>query len=181
LLTGLTPLDLIVCAVTTQETTMATHKAYVVHHVPGRLRLRVPAHRADTDFFEDVSQRLMACKSVREVVVNPLTAGILLHYEADLPTLLLEATEAGLTELAEVEFGLPPLVPVATQLTARMREVDGHIARATHDTVNGTSIVVLGLLLAGGLQVLRGHLFGSAVPLLWYAWQAVSGPPTQRG
>lgn len=156
-----------------------TQKAYIVHHIPGRLRLRVPDRRNDTEFFQEVSTRLSACDSVREVVVNPVTAGILVYYEGDLPTLLMEAMGAGLMELANVKLGLPPLVPVAERLLGRLREVDGRILQATHGTVDGTTITVIGLLLAGSLQVLRGQVLGSAVPLLWYAWQAVSGPPTR--
>lgn len=157
-----------------------TQKAHIVHHIPGRLRLRVPHRRDDTDFFEEVLRRFLTCDSVTKVDVNPSTAGILLHYDAALPVLLLEAAEAGLTELADIELGLQPLVPISEHLTTRLGDVDRQISQFTQGTVNGTTVVILFLLLAGGLQVLRGRVLGSAVPLLWYAWQAVRGLPTQH-
>jgi len=183
LLTGLAPVDLITCVINPflSEPFMA-HKAYIVHAIPGRVRLRVPEKRGDLEFFEDVRRRLRDCPSIQAIDINPNTAGILLHYQGGDPTVLfIEAANVGLTELAEIRSGLPPLEPINRRLMNRLREVDGRIAHATKGTTDGAAVAVLGLLLAGGLQVIRGEVLGSAIPLLWYAWQAVSGPPTPRG
>jgi hypothetical protein len=154
------------------ENAMA-NTAYVVHHTPGRVRLRIPSRRDDVAFFQDIETRLSQCTSVQQVRSNPATAGVLVRY-ADEMSLLQELGEIGLPEV-QVEFGLPPLEPVGARLVRRLTQVDRGIVSATRGQVDGTGLTLLFLLGASLVQIARGDVFGAAVPLLWYAGQTVNG------
>src|SRR5882672_4071412 len=175
-LTGCTPLELLFATVHHYrylEPRMA-HKAHIVHHSPGRVRLRLHRKRHDPEFFRAVQDRLMRCDNVHQVDVNPATGSILVRYSGEISGLIGQAMAHGLTEFAEVELGLPPVEPVSSLLKGRMADVSTMLSRATGGTVDGGTAVVVTLLVAGTWQFLRGQVLGPAVPLLWYAAQAVS-------
>lgn len=151
------------------------HKAHVVHHSTGRVRLRMQHKRHDAEFFRAVQERLSSIDGVQHVEVNPATGSILVRYSGEISRLIGQAMAHGLQEFAEVEFGSPPLGSISDRLKGRMGDVSALIARATGGTVDGGSAVVIALLVAGTLQFVRGQVLGPAVPLLWYAAQAVSG------
>lgn len=182
LLTGYTPVDLVISCVThcreSREAAM-TDKAYVVHRIPGRIRLRMPGRQYDANFFRDVETRLAQCPSVQQVKANQNTGSVLVHYTGELPMLLAEAMGAGLGDLA-IEAGLPPLEPIGGRLRGRLGDLSEKVSRSTNGVVDGPGAVVIGLLLAGTLQALRGQVLGPAVPLLWYAAQAVYGMMPDR-
>lgn len=52
----------------------------IVHHVPGRLRIRVMDPHADADFFSEVKQAIGALSGVDSVRVNLPTASIVVDY-----------------------------------------------------------------------------------------------------
>jgi hypothetical protein len=154
--------------------------AYVVHHTPGRVRLRIPGRRNDGAFFRDVEERLKQCASVREVRSNPETAGILVRYTND-ASLMTEIAEAGLSELVRVEFGLPPIEPIGQRFAQRLQTIDRGIQTATRGQVDGSGLTLLALLCSSFFQIVRGReVFGAAVPLLWYAGQAINGALPSR-
>jgi hypothetical protein len=152
-----------------------THKAHVVHHIPGRVRLRVPAKRRHHAFFHDVKQRLEGCDAVSSVAVNPASGSVLIRYEGSIEELLAQAAVAGLLEFLEVTEELPLLEPIADQLVESLGHVDRHITRSTGGALDGRSALLIAFVAAAVWQSLRGQLFGPAVPLLWYAAQALSG------
>ena len=175
ILTGYTPLELLFATVHHYrylEPRMA-HKAHVVHHSTGRVRLRMHHKRHDPEFFRAVQDRLTRCDNVHQVDVNPATGSILVRYSGEISSLIGQAMAHGLTEFADVELGLPPEAPVSDLLKDRLMQVSTKLTRATG--VDGGTAVVVGLLVAGTWQFMRGQVLGPAVPLLWYAAQAVSG------
>lgn len=150
-------------------------KAHVVHHIPGRVRLRIPAKRRDHTYFADVKAKLESVPSIHGVEVNPASASVLVRYAGPLTSLLVEAAAAGLYELAEVSDELPPVPPVADKLVDRLLDLDQQIAQSSGGSLNGRSVVLIALLLAAGMQLYRGQFLGPAVPLLWYAANALGG------
>ena len=60
-----------------------TSKAHIVHHVPGRLRLKVPGAKGNADFLDKVKAALDPIQGIREIDVNPLTGSVLVHYDPD--------------------------------------------------------------------------------------------------
>jgi hypothetical protein len=175
LLDTIDPLDLLVSLVTdSPEGSLRdmSPKAVIVHHARGRVRLRVSQRRYDRAFFEEIKQRLLTCQSVQTVEVNPRSASVLILYEGTVATLLQQVFEAGVTALVEIEF--PTAAPLTDQMADRLKAIDTVIVRTTHGSVDGAGVVVTLLLAAAGVELLRGRVFG-AIPMLWYAGQAIGG------
>lgn len=170
------PLELVISVIYRYrwETAM-DNTAYIVHHTPGRVRLRIPGRRDDAAFFREVEERVQQCASVREVRSNPTTASILVRYTND-ASLMNEIAEVGLSELVRLEIGLPPIEPIGQRFTQRLQSIDHRIHAATAGQVDGSGLTLLVLLCSSLFQIVRGReVFGAAVPLLWYAGQAING------
>ena len=150
-------------------------KAHVVHHIPGRVRLRIPAKRRDRAYFEQVKARLEQIHLISAVEVNPASASVLVRYAGPLANLLVEAAGAGLHELAEISDDLPPVPPVTDTVIERLIDLDKQIIESSGASLNGRAMLLLGLVAAAGVQLYRGQLLGPAVPLLWYAASALGG------
>ena len=151
-------------------------KAQVVHHMSGRIRLRIRAKRFDDAFFAEVAQRLGRCDNVHHVSVNPASASVLILYSGQLAALIGQAYAAGLAEMAEIELS-PPTQPITSRMLTRLRGIDCRINRMTYGEADGSAAMMLTLLLAGAVQLARGQVFG-AIPMLWYAGQAIGMFPT---
>lgn len=54
--------------------------AYVSHHVPGRLRLKVPVGKGDPALLEKIAGVIRSISEVRAVDCNPLTGSLLVTY-----------------------------------------------------------------------------------------------------
>lgn len=154
--------------------------AHIVHHIPGRVRLRVPHRRDHHGFFAEVHQRLETCPNVTGISTNPATASILVRYKGELAEVLGQAAAVGIHELLEMNDGLPPVPQVVGALLGRLAHADSQITERTSGSLDGRSTVLLVLIAAGIVQLLRGQVLGPAMPLLWYAAQAI-GLPTRPG
>jgi hypothetical protein len=60
----------------------AARRASIVHHVPGRLRIRVTGAQNEADFFEAVQQVIRGLSGVKSVRVNPAASSIVVGYSA---------------------------------------------------------------------------------------------------
>jgi hypothetical protein len=58
----------------------AAFEVSLVHHVPGRLRLRSAALKGDARAGEGIQERLAVIAGVHSVTVNPKTGSLLLQY-----------------------------------------------------------------------------------------------------
>lgn len=161
------------------ETPMTT-KAHVVHHIPGRVRLRVPSRRRQPAFFHDVKKRLEGLDSVSSVSVNPTSGSVLIRYQGQIEQVLAQAATVGLVELLEVTTDLPFLEPIAEQLISRLGDIDQTISKRTQGALDGRSALLAGFLVAAIVQAFRGSLLGPAIPLLWYATQAMGSSLPSR-
>jgi hypothetical protein len=54
--------------------------AYVVHHIPGRMRIKIPGARGKLELLRDVAEVLRALSYVTAVDANPLTGTLLVRY-----------------------------------------------------------------------------------------------------
>jgi copper chaperone CopZ len=59
----------------------AAFEVGLVHHVPGRLRLRSAALKGDARAGEEIKERLAAIAGIRSLTVNPKTGSLLLEYD----------------------------------------------------------------------------------------------------
>jgi hypothetical protein len=156
-----------------EDTTRMAHKGYIAHHIPGhRIRIRVPHKKRDSAFFQGVATQLNGIDGVK-VSVTPETGSVLVHYKGDLEHLLLSAAEAGLSELIELEMGGEPLEPLADRLLSQAGAIEQKLLASTGGQVDVRTFAMLGLVLAAGVQLFRGQIFGPAVPLLWYTAEII--------
>jgi hypothetical protein len=116
------------------------HKTQIVHHIEGyRIRLRTPSKRHDDAFFQNVKERLNRIEGM-QASVQPLTGSVVIHYSGSLAAFFEKAAETGLSELLEIETGVPE--PVAEGLQTLVPS-------------DWKGVLFVALLIFGGLQVLR--------------------------
>ena len=140
-------------------------KAHLVHSIPGRTRLRILGRRGDRAFFAELTERLSASRGVRSVRANPLTGSVLVHHDADVPALLMEAAANGLGDLVELALTCPP---VAHRLREDAVAADQAIRRVTGGELDLATVAALGLVAMAGFQLVWGRRPASAVSLAWY-------------
>lgn len=154
--------------------------AFVIHELPGRLRLRIPERRGDAVFFAELAERLTECPGVTSVESNLLTGSLLLFH----------ALETGMLEIARYSeqsalFRIEPSSATAAG-TLSQRAVKGFdgldrsLAAASGglvDLQSGFLLLLLGLAL---YQLRQGRILAPAISLFWEAIK-LAGPDKIRG
>jgi hypothetical protein len=120
--------------------------AEVVHAIPGRARLRIPARRGDAVFFASVATGLSAIPGVFHAQVRPMTASIVIRHSAPLARIGEAAEKARLFALAIA--ATPP--PSAFRIEPKAALV--------------ASLGVFALW-----QLTQGRVLPPALTLAWYA------------
>lgn len=138
------------------ETSTPLPLAEVVHHLPGRVRLRVDSRRGDAAFFANVAKRGAQIPGVRAIKANPRTGSLLVEYDGAPDALLRLAREHGVLRIASP-------APRAVPRMARSRRFV---------RVQPLSVAAAGLAGLGLFQATRGRLLGSATENLWNAYGA---------
>ena len=151
-------------------------KAYVIHHAPGRIRLRVPERRHQASFFADLQERLSKCGNVTAAEANPLTGGVLVRYTGEIEAVVAQALSNGLHEIVDIENSPPPVATVTERVRDQFARIDEAVKRQTAGEIDARSLAILGLLGTAFAQILRGDILGPAIPLLWYASQMATLP-----
>ena len=127
------------------EHTTARSAAQVTHRLPGRTRLRIPAHRGDPAFFARLVERARGLPAVRTARVNPTTGSVLLEHEGEV-------------EPISRALGLDIVAPQPPAPRARRP-----VAPASP-----FGIAAIGFGAASAVQLARGRLAGdSAIENLW--------------
>jgi len=160
---------------------MLVHGATVVHHIPGRLRVRLPRSQRDPRVLKELRDFVCGLGGVRSVQINPATGSILVHYhpesQADIQSLLAHSHEAALA------VGTPPELTEADELAEKIEreaeflaahsELAFHLVRAVK-TLNreireaSGNTVDLKVLLPAGLALWAFFKAGSEVATpLW--------------
>jgi hypothetical protein len=73
--------------------------AYVHHHIPGRLRIRVPAAKGQEELLRELSSAIARAPGISEVAYNQVTGSILIQYSLN-EHHNLESLDAGLSASA---------------------------------------------------------------------------------
>jgi Heavy metal associated domain 2 len=105
--------------------------AIVLHHVPGRMRLRVPTARGDAGMLDQIRQALMPLSGVRNIHTNPGIGTIVIEY---VPTLHPQFAVA-LTRHAEERGALRIENAFSANLGTYESVIDKSIERVT-DQIN---------------------------------------------
>jgi hypothetical protein len=62
---------------------MTNVKLQVAHQVPGRVRMKIPSAKGNPELLEEMKQTLSVIPGIEEVIVNPATGSLVLHYDTD--------------------------------------------------------------------------------------------------
>lgn len=163
---------------------MAAYEAHVVHRTPERLRLRVPARKGDAAFFESLRSAMESAREGISVEVNPTTSSVLVRARRGTDGLLSEPAVRGFIEAtAEVpasgartsmaDGGKDSRTLVDAVATA-YTDLDARLKEASGGAWDMRSLVFLGLVAGGSLQLVRGKVMPAGVALLNSALLMVS-------
>jgi hypothetical protein len=144
--------------------------ASIAHRIPGRIRIRIPSAKADSEFLEQARAALSTLPRVLEVSCNPLTGSILvLHVPgAELELEGAMTSQNGSTLPFVLTAAKPEVVPPRTRRRKTPRQ--SYLASAIAETVadlddavraatgNALDLKVLLPIVAGsiGITMLRG-------------------------
>jgi cation transport ATPase len=84
-----------------------------VHHIPGRLRIRLPKSRRSPRLYRELQDFVQGLGGVRHVEINPTTGSILVHYEPESHEQVRSMVHSAATS---DEFQMPPGLGDADQL-----------------------------------------------------------------
>jgi hypothetical protein len=156
--------------------------ARIVHRTRERWRLRVPARRHDLGYAIALYDALRAEPEIREVTVNPVTAGVLVWFDpADTAALPEALQRSGLLRLApDVDAGSPglgagrqPGQPPAPG-TGGSAATGAH--HAYHMSVNDIRILVFLIMLALSVyQLTRKQFVAPALTMALYVIDLITG------
>lgn len=183
----------------------AARSAHIVHHVPGRLRLRVVGARAETEFFAAVQEVIGSLHGVDAVRVNPASSSIVIDYRPSDTVfhfrlreddrvgawLRLEGEDALLAEVDEaVTDGARYLARhsrLAESIVSTAQELDAGLRQASDGYLDLKVLFPLGLAAATSLHRARGRGTPMWLSLSTFAFNAfmalhrhrIDAPPVQ--
>jgi hypothetical protein len=133
----------------------------IVHHLPGRTRLRSPALRRDPAACERMADALAEVPGVREVRVRPYTGSVLISHRGVPAATLADAASRALDGARVLANGEPPPLPRAVPAFSTLRhklatiasEIDRDIRRGSDGSVDLGTLATFSLASAGALGV----------------------------
>lgn len=165
---------------------ISDHRLAVVHAIPGRLRLRLPA-AARTSGLADAVGHLTGVTAAQW---SPRTRSLLVRYQAE--TIGDDEIVRTVTQHAGVAAPLEPpprpaaangQSPVAIAITDVVAGMNRRLTERTRGTLDLGTLVPLGLVVWGLREVLRGQVAPLAwTSAFWYAhglFRDYNRPPTE--
>jgi hypothetical protein len=135
--------------------------ALIVHQLPGRIRLRIPAMRGDAGYFSALADSMSDAPGVQQVKTNPATASMVVQFEGNGERILEQMHELGLEpKIKESNSGITKRTGIGP-----VRLVSGR-------DINPMFMVGSALALLGLVQTFRGKIVVPSVTAFWYALEA---------
>jgi hypothetical protein len=164
---------------------------YVVHVLPGRVRLRLPWLREHGSVANELAEGLLRIRGVDEVEVRPFTGSVLVLHDAealdleDVLAMVRRLTGVDLVvrqgeEAPEEEVLLEALAmgsDVALATSRFVKGLDVEVLRATGGKVDLGSLASLGFAVAGAAKVIATKKLPTPdwFNLAWWAFATFSG------
>jgi hypothetical protein len=130
--------------------------AHIEHHLPGRVRLRVPSKRGEAPFFEMVVKELSKHPAIWELVASPLTGSITLEYSEPLQAIIDAALDLTLFETGQPK----PHVKGGESKQSERLGRDASLAGSVAAGLSGLS----------AYQAVQGNIAGNAVESFWLSF-----------
>jgi hypothetical protein len=134
----------------------------LVHHIPGRTRLRLSPLPVTPALGEQLANALVATRGIRAVELNRATGGLLCRHDEDLaPERILAVLREVCPELIMLQPGQAPqaaVLPegpsaVARAMAGAFRSLDGSLREATQGSLDLGTTAAFGFMSAGMLEV----------------------------
>lgn len=135
--------------------------AVIIHQIPGRMRLRIPAMRGNAGYFSALSDKLENIEGVAKVKVNPTSTSVVVEYAGEAQALLEQMREFDLDLKIEDHAGeVPPHSGIQPIRLISGRDINPMF-------MLGTALTVVGLV-----QTFRGQIVVPSITVFWYALEA---------
>ena len=147
-------------------------KAYIVHQIRNRLRLRIPERCQDSDYFDMLEEQLTSLSLFSGVEVSPVIASILLEH----PFLSYDAVRPELERLGlfDVIAEKPPAVRPMEAVTAKLGRTDSLINEISSGGFDLRTLAFVIAMLMTLQQAARGNFSGPAIPMFLAALSLVT-------
>ena len=137
--------------------------AFVSHQVDGRVRLRVPTKRHQSEYFEQLRQVLASLPGLRRLTTNTRTGSVLIEYSGQLEALEELGPRLGLFQLQN----RPHPHSISEWLYTLTSQPDDFLKRVSNGRVDAAGVTALALAGLGVSQIVRGHALPAGWTLLW--------------
>src|SRR5580692_11920413 len=140
---------------------MTNVKLHVAHQVPGRVRMKIPSAKGNPELLEQMKQTLSVIPGIEEVIINPATGSLVLHYDTDqhdefhghlerhtgghhkpAPTNEIDALASKIQQ--EAEF-LAENSHTARVVVDFFKQVDAGIKTGSHNTIDLKIVLAVGI------------------------------------
>jgi hypothetical protein len=156
---------------------LRTGPVQTAHWMPGRVRLRVPSLRENSQGAALVREKLPTIEGVRSVALNPATGSVLIVYREGIvrPELLFAAVVRLMNLDAELKRMPEPTV------TRELREILGSANRMVYDRTGGlVDLWSAGLILLAAIGIQRLlvqgiRAFPAGLTLVWWGIASLLG------
>ncbi len=162
--------------------------AYVHHHLPGRLRLRIPAAKGEEGDLREISSAIARTPGINRVEYNPVIGSILVQYSDD-QYKNLNALQSGLSGSAvpialhdpypahpqDNRHGRPRRSVAAKKVDSFFREIDHEIRLATDNEIDLKFILPFGVGILGLLALRHSSTTPLWMTLLIFAFHSFLG------
>lgn len=149
-------------------------EAHVAHATKDRLRLKLPSLKNDTVSLELLRRSLIGIEGIRDIEINPLTGGVLIHHSSTQEVIISSAVKNNLFIIKEkaVEKSAPvPFSNFTLNVTNTARSINGKIKSLTGREFDLPNMFFLVLFGTGVFQVARGNFAMPAwYTAFWYAY-----------
>ena len=143
-------------------------RAYIVHQLRSRVRLRITDRRNDGAYFEAVRRELDLLPGIDEIRINPVTGTILLVHPEQPVQQVLDRVQR--LELFEFTDEAEPHESVLAPVTNAMAMIDKALFDTSEGRVDLRAVAYIGMMGFTLLQLRRGQILGPAIPFLFQAF-----------
>lgn len=142
--------------------------AQLCHQVRGRLRIKIPSKKGDSVFFENLKESFGNSGITSNVVINPLTASIVVFSDDNLEKISEFAREKNLFDLKTVDMEKRKVINYTVKQA--YKSIDTKFKNFFNNEIDLGNAVFLTLIGLTLYQIARGN-FGAPAwyTSLWYA------------
>jgi hypothetical protein len=148
--------------------------AFVVHELPGRLRLKIPEKRGDTAYFARLAEQLPHCPGILRVDGRVHTGSLLVLHGAATRAADIDAYAGRLGLFSLTDRPATPRRTLRQCANAGVDALDRGLLAASGGVIDFGSAMLLMMLVLAARQAARGQVLVPAFSLLWFALEVTA-------